>query len=50
MVKNCKERRTTNSFSKEYFDEARAILKSEGKAALKVLGINKSPGIDGTSI
>ena len=40
----------TDAFEEESCEEELVIPESEGKAVLKVLGRNKSPGVDGIFI
>lgn len=36
-----------DNFEKDYYEEEAIILENEMKSALKVLGENKPPGVDG---
>lgn len=40
----------TDSFEEDSYEEEPIILESKVKAALKILGRNKSPGVDGISM
>ena len=44
------DKRVTDSFKEDSYEEESIILESEVKAALKVLGRNKSPGVNGILI
>ena len=45
-----RDKRMTDTFEEDSYEEEPVILESEVQAPLKVLGRNKSPGVDGISV